>query len=434
MNTLTENITPKKIAEIAGKFDTPFYLYDEATIVQKCQALQAMPHPFGLTVRYAMKANSTQAILQLIHKQGLRIDASSLNEVRRADLAGIPYEKIMLTTQEVPLGQARRDLEKMIQAGLKYNVCSERQLALIANFAANKFHLSIRVHPGVGGSGGSVKTTTGDEYSCFGVHPTDLAKVATFAQKRNITFNKVHSHIGSGGDPGKWVQNIDRLLEFVIQYFPEAKIVNFGGGIKEARMPSETAADLQELGNYAKKRLLSFKEETGRALQIEIEPGTYVMANAGFLVTTVIDKKQTGPEGYKFLVLDGGMEVNIRPSMYGSEHPFYEVSRSGELIFSEFTSKADLEAFCVVGKCCESGDSQSLAEGGHIVTRQLIEPEIGDYLVIGGCGAYSPTMSPANYNSHLQVTELLMRKHKRVDIIRNKQTLIQLVQNEEPLA
>ena len=128
-------VTTDTILAAVKEFGSPLYLYDEKTIVEKCQQVQNMPHAFGLTVRYAMKANSSKALLQLIERQGLFFDVSTLNEARRAHFAGTPYSKMMLTTQEVPQENDRTDLEKMILSGLKYNVCSLRQLELIANFA-----------------------------------------------------------------------------------------------------------------------------------------------------------------------------------------------------------------------------------------------------------------------------------------------------------
>jgi diaminopimelate decarboxylase len=417
--------------KIAGRFGTPLYVYDEATLEKKCKTLLAMPNAFGLRVRYAMKANSNRTILKKVSALGLSIDASSLNEARRAHLAGIPLSKIMLTTQEVPLGRDRTDLEHMMKRGLKYNVCSLLQLRLVADFAAkNRLALSMRVHPGVG-SGESSTRNTGDKYSCFGVHLSDIKEALALAKTKKLTIDAVHVHIGSGGDPKKWQENIDRELGFVDNYFPDAITVSFGGGLKEARMPDETPADIVALGTYAKKRIAAFYKKTGRKLLMEIEPGTYVVANAGYIITSVIDKKQTGKNGFEFLVLDGGMELNSRPLLYGSRHPFYVVSKNGKLLSSENlrpSGKNDLRV--IVGRCCESGDSQSLDDSGAIVPRRMADAAITDYVVIGGAGAYCSAMAPFNYNSHTQAGEVLLQKNGQIKLIRKPQTLKQILQNE----
>lgn len=427
LNRIDSNII-KKAAE---QFGTPFYLYDENTIIEKCKSLLAMPNAYGLTVRYAMKANSTKALLQIINKQGLKIDASSMNEVRRAHIAGISYKDIILTTQEIPLNHEMQTLKEMISQGLKYNVCSLQQLFNMGDFATeNKIALAIRVHPGVG-SGESATRNTGDKYSCFGIHLSDISYALEYAKNKNLIFDHVHVHIGSGAAPDIWQNNIDLELSIIEKYFPDAKIVSFGGGLREARMPNENPADINELGCYAKEKIEQFYQRTRRKLGMEIEPGNYVVANAGFVITSVIDKKKTGVDGLNFLVLDGGMELNARPLLYASQHPFYIVSKSGDLLSSEFDerSKDDFQAV-LVGRCCESGDSQCLNVDGVNTPRRMAEPETGDYIAIGGTGAYCSTMSPMNYNSHGQASEILYTTDYELKEIRSRQTLEQLISNE----
>jgi diaminopimelate decarboxylase len=146
-----------------------------------------------------------------------------------------------------------------------------------------------------------------------------------------------------------------------------------------------------------------------------------------------MDKKQTGNDGFNFLLVNGGMEVNSRPLLYGSKHPFYIVSKSGELLSSEdnlknSTQKTDKRI--IVGRCCESGDSFTLDSAGHIVPRLMADPETGDYIVIGGSGAYCSSMTPFNYNSHVQIPEVLVRSDNSLKLIRKRQTLLQIVENE----
>ena len=424
------NLKADVFRRAADSYGTPLYLYDEALIVQRCQAVLSMPNAYGLTVRYAMKANSSRSILRLIHQEGLAIDASSLNEAKRAVLAGIAPEKIFLTTQEVPLGQERKDLEALMLKGLKYNVCSFRQLELIADFAVKRgIDLSMRIHPGIG-SGESASRNTGDNYSCFGIHSTILEEVLAYAQGKGVRFTGVHTHIGSGGDPEIWRENIDLELAVVEEHFPHCHTVSFGGGLKEARMPGESFADIDYLGNYAKEKIEDFFRRTGRTLEMEIEPGNFIVANAGYVVTEVLDKKSTGPTGFHFLIVDGGMEVNTRPLLYGSRHPFYVVGADGTLKSSEFDLPATDYQAVVVGRCCESGDAQCLDEAGDIYVRPMAEPLVGDLLIIGGAGAYCSAMTPFNYNSHTQIPEVLAAADGSLRLIRKAQTLEQITENE----
>lgn len=414
------------------QYGTPVYLYDEAYLVAKCREVLAMPHAFGFQVRYAMKANSNRTILRLIAAQGIAIDASSLNEAKRAIFAGIAPDRIMLTTQEIPLGKERSDLEDLMRQGMKYNLCSLRQLELIVDFAAkNSIGLSLRLHPGVG-AGESASRNTGDEYSCFGIHLSDLPQALQLAAKQNVRFTQLHTHIGSGGEPESWRQNIDLELSYLEQYFPDATTVSFGGGLKEARIPSDIAADVQSLGEYAKQQVEAFYQRTGRKLSMEVEPGTYLVANSGYIVTRVLDKKRTGENGFLFYITDGGMEVNARPLFYGSKHPFYVVSKEGQLLSSEFQPETltGCEPAVIVGRCCESGDSQCLEPDGSISPRLMAEPEPDDIIVIGGAGAYCSSMTPTQYNSHTQAPEILYTQTGNLKVIRRPQTLEQLLENE----
>ena len=425
-NSVDSNV----VAQAAKQYGTPAYLYDEQVIVDKCRSLLSIPSAYGLTVRYAMKANSNKSILKIVSAQGLKIDASSMNEVRRAAAAGISYKDIILTTQEAPVGGEMQALREMMKQGLKYNVCSLQQLSNIGDFAAeNGIKLAIRYHPGYG-AGESVTRNTG-KYSCFGIHLSDLEHALEYANGKGLVFDHVHVHIGSGGDPAVWKSNIDLELNTIEQYFPDATIVSFGGGLKEARMPDEKAADIKNLGEYAKMRIEEFYQRTNRKLRMEIEPGTFVIAMAGFVLTRVADKKKTGNDGQNFLVLDGGMEVNTRPLLYASQHPFYIVSQAGELLFSEFAENALYGYKAVlVGRCCESGDSQCLNDEGVSVPRRMAEPELGDFVAIGGAGAYCSAMTLVNYNSHVQAPELLYTCDGTLKEIRRRQTLEQMLANE----
>jgi diaminopimelate decarboxylase len=426
-------IEPETILEAARLGGTPCYVYDAESIIERCRNVLAMPHAFGLEVRYAMKANPSRAVLELVALEGVGLDVSSLNEARRGQGAGIPFTRMMLTTQDVPEGAERRALEGMVDQGLVHNLSSLRQLELFGDFARSRgLGLALRINPGRG-AGESVTRNTGDHYSSFGVHLSELGKVKALLASQGLRVTHVHTHIGSGGDPELWQSNIDRVLELTEQHFPDAEMANLGGGFKQARMPGETAADIQALGSYACARFQAFAARTGRKLKMAVEPGTYLVANAGYLVTRVLDRKWSGPEGFEFLVLDGGMESSTRPLVYGARHPFYVISKDGVLLSSEFDldhARAELGPRVVVGRCCESGDSQTLDEHGHVVPRRMARAEPGDYVVIGGVGAYSAAMSLINYNSYLQAPEVLRLPDGSLRVIRRRQTLEQMVANE----
>ena len=242
----------------------------------------------------------------------------------------------------------------------------------------------------------------------------------------------LHYYLSGTADAHLKGAPMKNVVEEMIGFGAERELaVNFGGGLKEARMPHEKAADIEALGLYAKQQIEAFYHRTGRKLHMEIEPGTFIAANMGYVVTTVRDMKKTGESGLCFAVVDGGMDLNARPLLYGAQHPFYVVSGDGRLLSSEFedtgTTARDM---MVVGTCCESGDSLCLDSHANSAPRRMAEPEIGDLIVIGGAGAYCAAMTPFNYNSHLQAPEVLYTTDKQLKLIRKRQTLEQMVANE----
>ena len=419
---------------------TPFYLYDAGLIIERCREIrEMMPDLSVFTPRYAMKANANKALLQLITRHGFGIDASSLNEVRRAVMAGIALDVILLTTQEVPQGQDREDLQAFLLQGLRYNVCSLRQLDLITDFALlHDLPLSLRVHPGEGGTGESAARDTANPFASFGVHISVLTEMLQTACQQGLRIEQLHMHIGSGGSPTKWRAGVDMLLSIAeahLAWLPHLRSVNFGGGLKEARMPDEERAPVVELGRYTQERIIDFQQRTGRMLGVEVEPGTYLVAMAGYVVTSVIDKKSTGPEGYRFLITDGGMEMNVRPLFYGSRHPFALVSGDGLLLSSDYNLEEVPQdcAWIAVGRCCETGDAHSLDREGNSLPRRMAEPDTGDFFVVGGCGAYGASMSPANYNAHTAAPEVLKMTDGSLRLIRAAQMLEDVVRQEQGL-
>ena len=164
--------------------------------------------------------------------------------------------------------------------------------------------------------------------------------------------DRIHTHIGSGSDPEVWKKVAGMSLD-IVRSFPTVKTLNLGGGYKEvARMPYEQATNLQEIGQSVKKLFEEFAEQTNKKLKLEIEPGTFLLAHACSLVTTVQDITSTGPEGYRFLKLDGGMTEILRPSLYGAQHPLVVVPENGQ---EKYRDPSPIEQV-VVGHCCESGD------------------------------------------------------------------------------
>ena len=171
----------------------------------------------------------------------------------------------------------------------------------------------------------------------------------------------------------------------IVRQFPDVVTLNLGGGFKVGRMPEEQSTDLQVVGQPVKEKFEEFAAETGRTIRLEIEPGTFLVANACALLSKVQDVVSTGEGGYNFIKLNTGMTELLRPSIYGAQHP---------ISLSQGLEKDATEDYVVVGHCCESGDILTPAPGDPelLATRTLPVAEIGDFCVIDGSGAYASAM------------------------------------------
>ncbi|GMI36412.1 hypothetical protein TeGR_g8443, partial [Tetraparma gracilis] len=232
----------------------------------------------------------------------------------------------------------------------------------------------------------------------------------------------------AGSDPEIWKQVAVKSLSFATQ-FPSVTTLNLGGGYKVGRNEGEQSTDLQAIGEPVKAAFEEYKAATGREIKLEIEPGTFLTANAGCLVSKVQDKVTTSD--YTFLKLDSGMTEVLRPSLYGAVHPLTVLPASG----SPSDVGTATEEVVVVGHCCESGDLLTPLPGEpeSLGTRVLRKAEIGDYVVVDGSGGYCSGMNTKNYNSFPEAAEVLVGPGGEGTLIRRRQEVEQMWQNEVSL-
>jgi len=403
------------------RFGTPVYVYSQMILEQQADKALAFPHAFGLTVRYAMKANPNQAILGIFRSKGLKIDASSGFEVERAIRASIRPEDILLTAQQVP-----ENLPGLVESGIQYCACSLHQLSEYGRHFPGRT-VSVRINPGLG-SGETHRTNTGGPSSSFGIWHEMIPAVLSIAREHGLRIIRIHTHIGSGSDPKVWqkvaIMSLDTTAGF-LDAGHQVQSLNLGGGYKVGRMSFEESTDLQECGAPVKQAFEDFHQRTGIELELEIEPGTFLVADAGCLIARVVDIKST--PSCNFIMIDAGMTEITRTGLYGAQHPISIVASSGR--------KGKVDDYLVQGHCCESGDILTPAEGDPegLLPRKLPAPEIGDLVVVGGAGAYCAGMSAKNYNSYPEAAEVLIDNQGLPHLIRQRQTLEQITQNEVPL-
>lgn len=418
MNDLPDFFTDNLFQQIDSLAGTPCFLYDESHLRQQAALAKAFPAPYGLFPRFAMKACPTRAILQLFLEEGFGIDASSGYEVERALLAGFSPEAISLSTQELP-----ENFAQWIQKGVRLNACSLTQLQRYGEQFPGQ-EVGLRFNPGLG-SGGTGKTNVGGPSSSFGIWHGKIDEVNRILTKYELKAVRIHTHIGSGSDPKVW-QKVAHLSLDLVRRFPGVSTLNLGGGYKVGRVPGEVSTDLQLIAKPVSDAVEAFAEETGRKIKLEIEPGTFLVANAGYLVAKVQDIVDTGPDGNRFIKLNSGMTELLRPSLYAAQHPIWIHPHSGK------KSDEPQASFVVVGHCCESGDLVSPAPGDAeaLQARSLPIPHLGDFCVIGGAGAYCSSMSTKNYNSFPEAAEVIRGPDNSLKLIRKRQTLEQMLANE----
>jgi len=406
-------LTPQQALEVRERFGTPCYVYDRAELEAAARRALAFPAPFGFTLRYAMKANPSRGVLTLFRELGLHVDASSDHEVERALRAGSPPAAIQLTSQ-MPSPRLGEHLAR----GVLYNACSLHQLDAFGRLAPGR-EVSVRMNAGLG-SGATNRTNTGGPGASFGIWHEYLEDVKTIAKRYDLRVTRLHSHIGSGTDPEVWKRCTRMTLDLAAR-LADVRLINLGGGFKVGRMPGEPSVDMADVGAHVRDELLAFRDRDGRALHLEIEPGTYLVANAGVVVATCVDVVDTGRGGYLFAKLDTGMPEVTRPSLYGAQHPIDVLA----------TGRPDADVV-FVGPCCESGDILTPAPGDPeaLAPRRVPRPQIGDLVLVGGAGAYCAAMSTINYNSYPQAPEILREPDGALRLLRRRQRLEQVWENE----
>lgn len=400
-------LTDQETQAVAERFGTPTFIYSEEILKAQASEVLTFQSTFGFQARYAMKANPHRRILALFNKMGLHVDASSGNEAHRAIQAGVPAQNILLTTQELPC-----DFSELAESGVQINACSLHQLN---RYGAKhpRTEVSVRINPGVG-SGMFSRVNVGGNRSSFGIWHEDIPLAQEVAQRHGLTVKRVHTHIGSGTDPDVW-ERVAGFSAGLLDHFHEARVLNLGGGFKVARVEGEGKADLNQISAGVRSILEKYAEKSGRQIDLEIEPGTFLVANAGVIVANVVDLTSTGENGHRFLKVGMGMGDVLRPQLYGAVHPMWTIPQDG----------TQREAnYIVVGHCCESGDllSTEPGRGDASCSRQLREVKIGDLFVMGGVGAYCSSMNTSGYNSFDRAAEVMKTESGEHQLITRRQS------------
>jgi len=392
------------IEDIAEKFGTPLYLYDGEKIFSQVKALQDAFAGVPLKIKYATKALSSLSILRLIRKAGAELDAVSIEEVKLGLFAGAPASEIMYT----PSGVAFAEIQEAVGIGVMINVDSLPLLERFGQTYGNSVPVCIRLNPHIL-AGGNLKISVGHKESKFGISIEQLGEVLDLVRRYEISVVGLHIHTGSDILDGAVFLEGGKVLFNAAMQFPDLRFLDFGGGFKVAYKPEDPATDVAEVGRVVGKAFQEFCANYGRQLELWIEPGKFLVSEAGFLVVKATVVKETPT--IHFVGVDSGLNHLIRPMMYDAYHGVYNLSNPN----------GPVSTYTVVGYICETDT--------FATQRPLNEVKEGDLLVLQNAGAYGFTMA-SNYNARLRPAEVLVWQGKAL-LIRERERFDDLVRHQE---
>ena len=380
----------RDLREAAEAIGTPFYCYSRAAMEAQFRAFENAFASLPSLICYALKANSNQAVLRVFAKLGAGMDVVSEGELRRARAAGVPAERITFSGVGKTVGELALGLEENIFC---FNVESEAELQSLSALALSKgtqARVSIRVNPDIDART-HAKIATGKAENKFGV-PIGRAReiYAHAAALPGIAVTGVDMHIGSQITDLQPFEAAFKTLAELVRVLRDdghrIDHVDLGGGLGIPYRAGDDGAafDVDRYAAIAKRHM------AGLEAKIVLEPGRYLVGNAGVLITRVILVKSG--EGRSFVVVDAAMNDLIRPTLYEAHHEIVPVA--------EPPAAAETALVDIVGPVCETGDYLAKA-------RRLPPLQAGDLAAVLSVGAYGAVQA-GTYNTRLLVPEVLI--------------------------
>lgn len=406
-----------KVENLAKRFGTPLYVYSYKTIIDHYLKLKTAFSSVNALICFSVKSNSNLAILKALVDKGAGLDIVSGGELFRALQVGCPARRIVYAS----VGKTDKEIKEAIKRGiLFFNVESFSELGNINRISRSlnrTTNVAIRINPDV-----EPKThkfiTTGKLTNKFGIDFRTADNI--FAMQKefsHLNISGLHIHIGSQiTESAPYVAAIKKMIGFINRLKRRGvnlEYLNIGGGLGIV-YDKETPQTAQDFA----RKVLPLIRHTG--LKIILEPGRFIVGNAGILVTRALYVKSTPKK--KFIIVDAGINDLIRPALYDAYHQVVSLRTPGHPACpagrqdTKTSEKVD-----IVGPICESGD---------FFAKERVMPKTkeGDFLAIMGAGAYGFSMS-SNYNSRCRPCEVMVIKD-RVFVIRKREVYKDLVRGE----
>ena len=404
--------------QIASEYGTPLYVYNERILRDRMEKVAKVITKYPYTANYSLKANSNIHILKLALQEGNNCDAMSVGEIQMLLKAGFPTDRIFFVPNNVS-----DELVFAVKHGIMTSLDSLAQLELYGQICCDlelpneKRKCAVRINPGVG-AGHCEKVITGGKKTKFGIAEDDIPQIFEIAKTYNLKIVGINQHIGSlFMDPQPYLDAVTNLLRIALR-FENLEFIDFGGGygIPYHKLEDEKDFPMEDFKNKLEPVLDDFVAKYGKAPLFKSEPGRYCVAEGGVILGRVQAVKQNS--GKTFVGTDVGMNVLVRPSMYGSWHDI-EIIRNGNVVLREGEHAEPLFEQTVTGNICESGDI--LAKD-----RMLPKTVRGDLVCVLDAGAYGWSMC-STYNSRPRPAEILICKDSSIKLIRRRETIDDLM-------
>ena len=398
------------ISTISKAVGTPFYLYSATSIIDNFLSLKKSLDGLENLICYAVKANSNIAILKLLSQLGAGMDVVSIGEYLRAKVAGVPGEKIVFSG----VGKRRDEISQVLIGGIKqFNIESEAELNVLNEISLSlnkRTSITIRVNPDIDAKTHE-KISTGKKDNKFGI-PINRAREVYLkaSQMLGVKVVGVDVHIGSQlTDLEPFRMAFIKVAELVNNLLKDGHEINsldLGGGLGISyKKTNDVQPSLQEYGQIIRETVGSL------GCEILVEPGRFIVGNAGILVSEIIYKKFG--EDREFLIVDSAMNDLIRPSLYAAYHEILPIKKPN--------NNSSFVCYDVVGPVCETGDT-------FATQRSLMKMESGELLAFMSAGAYGSVMA-SEYNTRPLIPEVLV-KGDNFSIIRARPLVEDIIQRD----
>lgn len=397
------SIDAAQATRLAKEFGTPLYVYDAEIILRQLRRLAAAL-PEGHSIRYATKALTNLAILRLIREQGAGLDCVSIQEVQIGLHAGFDPSLISYT----PNNASFSEIQQAVTLGVEITLDNLPSLEKFGQTYGDRYPVAIRLNPGIM-AGGNLKISTGHRLSKFGISLEQEQEIHRLTQEYNLQINGLHIHTGSEIDDNDVFMRMASILLDMATRFPNLRFIDFGGGFKVAYREGDKVTDIEALGARLGQAMEEHRQRHGQDLKLKVEPGKFLVSEAGFLLAAVTVVKET--PAVTFIGIDTGLNHLVRPMMYDAWH---EIGNASNPV-------GEGRKYTVVGNVCETDTFGA--------DRLLPETKEGDIIVIRNAGAYGYSMA-SNYNSRFRPAEVLVEKGV-ARLIRRRDTFEDLVRGME---